>query len=94
MFTTVFILPWVLFPATSVLMGVGSALAILIVVVLVISSIVGARDCAAWMRNRVHKWTKPDPEKPITFMHVVCNYVVSIKQKFCPTISFKKEDKS
>jgi hypothetical protein len=94
MFTTVFILPWVLFPATSVLWGVGSALAIFTVVALVISSIVGARDGAAWMRNRVHKWTQPDPGKPMNFMHVVYQYVVSIKQKFCPMISFKKEDKS
>jgi hypothetical protein len=94
MFTTVFILPWVLFPATSVLLGVGSVLAIFLVVVLVVISIVGAKDGAAWMRKTVHKWVTPEPEKPMKFIHVVCQYVVSIKHKFCPTISFKKEDKS
>lgn len=89
---SVLIMPWIMFSPLTVLMGVGTILAFVVVVMAIVSFCVGAQVASDYCKAKVDQIKNPDPDKPVPFLSVIVNYVSGIKNKFCPMINFKKDE--
>ena len=89
---SIFIMPWIMFPPMTVLTSVGVMLAFVVVIVALLAFCVGAKEVSDWCQTKIEQVKNPDPDKPVSFLSVVVNYVSGIKNKFCPMINFKKDE--
>lgn len=89
---TVFVLPWMLFSVSGVLWTVLSFLTVIAAIVAVVAGTVGALQSKEWIHRKWETFSEVKSDQPPKFYQVMWQYVVSVKQKFCPTIQFRKED--
>lgn len=86
----VLIQPWILFPALSVATVAGGIIALVTAVFILMAAlfwiIEGGKRLIDWLDG--HKWN-PGEEKA-GFGRVVGTYAKGLKDRFCPTISFKE----
>ena len=89
--TVALIMPFVLFgamPVISTLAIVIAAVSLFIgSIVLVMYTAERSSDASSWITEK----TMGTSEHP-TFLAVIVNYIVGVKKKFCPTITFVKEN--
>lgn len=89
---TVFVLPWLLFSMSGVLGTVAGFLAVIAAIAGIVVGTVGALESKTWVNRKWETLGQVAPGQPPKFYQVMWQYVASIKQKFCPTIQFRKED--
>lgn len=82
-------LPLYLFPLSSVMTTVGLTVIVVAAFVALLCAIVCFPDAVQFLRRRAQSATKQIDGSPPSFVQVCVTYVKSIKQRFCPTITFK-----
>lgn len=92
------VLPFLLFNVTTVAMAVGIiAVAALVGIATVVIVLVSTPEVLRWAGNRLSEAKdrmEPEPNRPPSFLGVCWAYAVGIKQRFCPTITFKEKDRA
>lgn len=88
-FFVVFILPLILFQVYSIL-GILGILAFAICgMSLVIAIIFGLMNFGTYVYDKMQNRSNRQDKKP-GFFTVMCKYIVSVKQQFCPVIKFEE----
>jgi len=87
--TTILVLPFVVFNITTVATTVAMTVAIFTAVVALLTALVAAPDIARWAGERVGNLARTDTTQPPGFAGICWSYIKGIKQRFCPTITFK-----
>lgn len=85
------ILPFLLFNATNVLSAVGVVFGVFVGAIGLVCICVAAPGGVEWVTKKT-KQTLKNQEKSPSFFYVFCQYIIGVKKRFCPTITFKKED--
>lgn len=81
------VLPFMLFDMTDIAMVIATIVGIVAALVGIIALIVSAPKGAKWVAGVV----KGDPSKPPGFTRVAVTYAQGVKNRFCPTISFREK---
>lgn len=87
----VLVLPFLLFDAVSVLVTVGIGISFIVFGSGFLALLFSAPIVAEWVRDRITSLTPDTSSERPGFFRVVWQYLVGIKQKFCPIITFKED---
>ena len=87
-----FVAPFLLFNITTVAMSVGLIVGILVAAVAVVAVVVAAPEAVKWARRKATPALNKAPDQAPTFLQVAWRYVVSVKQRFCPTITIQEKN--
>jgi hypothetical protein len=92
---SIFVLPFILFPLVPFIAGVGVVIGIGVLFVaflaLALYSITFSKEYLEKLENRKREESLIEKNKDPSFFGVFYVYLKGIKEKFCPTIRFKKD---
>jgi hypothetical protein len=91
----VLVLPFKLFNITTVAMTIATALGVLLALFLLLTVLIGTPEAVRWAKERIAERAERaiDADRQPGFMGICWAYVVGIKRRFCPTITFKENDR-
>lgn len=85
----ILVLPFVVFNIATVAMTVVMMLVISAAIVAVVATVVAAPDIIRWTGAHMGNLVRTDDTRPPGFASICWSYISGIKQRFCPTITFK-----
>ena len=87
------VLPFLLFNVTSIAMHIAIVFGMTSAFISIIVALFMIPNAASWIRTRISNiTTNENPDRPPGFLRVCWRYIVGIKNRFCPTITFKEND--
>ena len=87
-----FVAPFLLFNITTVAMTMGLAVAVIAGALVVVAVVVGTPKAVKWAARKTRAAVDSAPEKAPGFLQVCYQYLVGIKQRFCPTITIRSKN--
>lgn len=87
-----FVAPFLLFNITTVAMTMGLAVAVIAGAIAVSVVVVGTPEAVKWAARKTRAAVEAAPDKSPGFLQVCYQYLVGIKQRFCPTITIRRND--
>ncbi len=87
-----FVVPFLLFNITTLAMTIGFAVAVIAGALAVVVVVVATPEAVKWAARKTRAAVEAAPEKAPTFLQVCYQYLVGIKQRFCPTITIRSKN--